>query len=48
MALTEIARDALRTEPQSAPSLAALITNRILQVGAGMKLLNRYLLFTRA
>jgi hypothetical protein len=48
VALTEIARDALRTEPQSAPSLAALITNRILQVGAGMKLLNRYLPFTRA
>jgi len=33
--LTEIARDALQTEPQSAPSLAALITNRILQVPSG-------------
>jgi hypothetical protein len=33
MALTEIARDALRTEPQAAPSLASLITSRIVQVG---------------
>lgn len=30
--LTEIARDALSTEPEAAPNLAALITNRILQV----------------
>lgn len=33
--LTEVAKDALRTEPHAAPSLAALICNRILQVGAG-------------
>jgi hypothetical protein len=32
VALTEIARDALRTQPQVAPSLAAIITNRVLQV----------------
>lgn len=30
--LTEIARDAISTEPRSAPSLAALITSRVLQV----------------
>ncbi len=33
--LTEIARDALRTEPAAAPNLAALISTRILQAGAG-------------
>jgi hypothetical protein len=38
VALTEIARDALRTEPQSAPSLAALITHRIVQVKEGTSL----------
>ena len=32
--LTEIARDALRTEPAAAPSLAALICTRILQARA--------------
>ena len=32
MVLTEIARDALHREPQAAPSLAALITGRIMQV----------------
>lgn len=31
-ALTEIVRDALQTNPQAAPSLAAVITNRVLQV----------------
>ncbi|KAI3437904.1 hypothetical protein D9Q98_000349 [Chlorella vulgaris] len=44
VALTEIARDALRTEPQSAPSLAALITNRILQAPPTQKLPVLYLL----
>ena len=33
--LTEIARDALAREPGAAPSLAAVITNRIIQVRAG-------------
>lgn len=33
--LTEIARDALRTDPAAAPGLAALISTRILQVGPG-------------
>ena len=31
-ALTEIARDALRTQPHLAASLASVLTNRILQV----------------
>lgn len=35
--LTEIARDALRTEPAAAPGLAALIATRILQAGAGAR-----------
>ena len=30
--LEEIVRDALQTNPQAAPSLAAVITNRVLQV----------------
>ena len=34
IALTEIARDALRTHPHLAPSLATVLTNRILQVCA--------------
>lgn len=33
--LTEITRDALRTEPAAAPALAALITSRILQASWG-------------
>jgi hypothetical protein len=32
VALTEIARDALTTHPHAIPSLAAVITNRVLQV----------------
>lgn len=31
-ALTEIARDALQTNPHAAPGLATVITNRVLQV----------------
>jgi len=34
VALTEIARDALRTQPQAVPSLAGIIIDRVLQVGA--------------
>ena len=33
IALTEIARDALRTHPHLAPSLVSVLANRILQVG---------------
>ncbi|KAI7842625.1 hypothetical protein COHA_003729 [Chlorella ohadii] len=42
--LTEIARDALRTEPAAAPNLAALISTRILQAAPSQKLPALYLL----
>ncbi len=32
VALTEIARDSLKTHPTAVPSLAAVISNRVLQV----------------
>ena len=35
VALTEIARDALRTDPQAVPSLATVITDRIVKVRPG-------------
>jgi hypothetical protein len=38
VALTEIARDTLRTNPELAASLASVLTNRILQV-CGEKIL---------
>ncbi|EFN55776.1 hypothetical protein CHLNCDRAFT_145220 [Chlorella variabilis] len=44
IALTEIARDALRSEPQSAPSLANLLTSRIVQAPPSQKLPVLYLL----
>lgn len=42
--LTEIARDALRTDPAAAPGLAALISTRILQAAPSQKLPALYLL----
>jgi hypothetical protein len=47
VALTEIARDALRTHPHLAPSLATVISNRVLEVrvaGSFVNTLSRFCL----